>query len=132
MVAVSFLTATLKKCFFTMLWLKIKNNPRWYLKVNFHQPSIFQEHAAQCCQSRKPKWCGNGKRRAKLGNRLGKGNIHQSFSTSCLLLTLYSLRLFLLKLLLFWVDYLIFLLESFWKFGGNSSKFTSWFKLLFC
>ena len=26
MVAVSFLTATLKKCFFIMLWLKIKNN----------------------------------------------------------------------------------------------------------
>ena len=26
MVAVGFLTATLKKCFFIMLWLKIKNN----------------------------------------------------------------------------------------------------------
>jgi len=35
------------------------------------------------CQSRKPKGCENGKRRAKLGNKLGKGNIHQSFSTSC-------------------------------------------------
>jgi len=32
----------------------------------FHQPSIFQEQ------------------RAKLGNRLGKGNMHQSFSTSCI------------------------------------------------
>ena len=32
----------------------------------FHQPSIFQEQ------------------RAKLGNKLGKGNIHQSFSTSCI------------------------------------------------
>jgi len=52
-----FLTATLKKCFFIMLWLKIKNNPWWYLKVNFHQPSIFQGHAAQRCQSRKPKGC---------------------------------------------------------------------------
>jgi len=48
-----------------------------------HQPSIFQEHAVQRCQSRKPKGCGNGKRRAKLGNRLGKDNIHQGFSTSC-------------------------------------------------
>ena len=34
-------------------------------------------------QSPKPKGCGNGKRRAKLGNRLGKDNIHLSFSTSC-------------------------------------------------
>jgi len=25
-----------------------------------HQPSIFQEHAAQRCQSCKPKGCGNG------------------------------------------------------------------------
>ena len=51
-----------------------------------HQPSIFQEHAAQRCQSRKPKGCGNGKRRAKLGNRLGKSNIHLIFSTACLFL----------------------------------------------
>jgi len=30
----------------------------------------------------KPKGCGNGKRRAKLGNKLGKDNMHLSFSTS--------------------------------------------------
>ena len=49
---------------------------------NFHQPSIFQEHAAQRCQRRKPKGGENGKRSAKLGNRLGKDNMHLSFSTS--------------------------------------------------
>jgi len=42
-----------------------------------HQPSIFQEHAAQRCQSRKPKGCGNGAAlrasEAALENRLGKG-----------------------------------------------------------
>jgi len=48
-----------------------------------HPPSIFQEHAAQRCQRRKPKGCENGKRRAKLGNKLGKGNMHLLFSTSC-------------------------------------------------
>jgi len=36
------------------IWLKQK---KFFLS---HQPSIFQEHAAQRCQSRKPKACGNG------------------------------------------------------------------------
>ena len=53
-------------------------------------PNLFPSLARRfaCCQSRKPKGCGNGKRRAKLGNRLGKGNIHLSFSTSCIYLWL--------------------------------------------
>ncbi len=58
----------------------IERNKIFFLS---HQPSIFQEHAVQRCQSRKPKGCGDGKRRAKLENRRGKDNMHLSFSTSC-------------------------------------------------
>ena len=96
MVAVSFLTATLKKCFFIMLWLKIKNNFILCVRsVTIFDKirglvSTFDIKLIYLIHMRKA-W---GVRR------------------EVLFLTLYSLRFtlydFLLKLLLFWRTYLSF------------------------
>ena len=63
---------------------------QWYLKVNFTNLRFFRSTLRSAVKAVSPKGAETkqlwqqAKRRAKLGNKLGKGNIHQSFSTSCI------------------------------------------------